>query len=122
MIVGIGIDVIEIRRLERELARGEWRDDDGVFTAGEVRRCRLERQPARRFAACFAAKEAALKALGIASADLGMLRQVELAERGASVHLHKRARAAAKRLGVRRISVSVAAAKELAGAMVVLEA
>jgi holo-[acyl-carrier protein] synthase len=64
VVVGSGIDVVEIGRIERALARGGERFARRVFTPGEIADCRRHRRPARHFALRFAAKEAAMKALG----------------------------------------------------------
>jgi holo-[acyl-carrier protein] synthase len=61
---GIGIDLVEIARLERALERRP-RLRDRVFSDGELAYADRHRRPARQLAARFAAKEAALKALGI---------------------------------------------------------
>lgn len=123
MIVGIGIDVVENRRMERELARGAWQVADSVFTAREIRRCAAASRPERQYAACFAAKEATLKALAAGAGDCGRFGEIEVARsrRGEKVVLHRRARAAAKRLGVKRIKISTCVSAETAAALVVLE-
>ena len=124
MIVGLGVDLLENDRVERELGRGAWFANDGVFTDSEVRQCAGGRSAARRYAACFAAKEATLKALGVAASDLAMFREVEvvLTQGVGTIVLHDRLRSHAERLGVRSIRLSVAPAKKLTGALVILEA
>ena len=65
MIVGIGSDIIDIRRIERTLERFGERFTQRVYT--EVERARAERKPHERaatYAKRFAAKEACSKALG----------------------------------------------------------
>ena len=124
MILGIGTDLIEHVRVQRELAQSPWADNDGIFTAQEIAHCRSSRKPVARYAVCFAAKEATLKALGLEVRDLAMFRDVELAadsEHRHSLLLHGRVKAKSEQLGVRRISLSIAAARKLTGAMVVLE-
>jgi holo-[acyl-carrier protein] synthase len=64
MIVGIGIDQVEIDRMEGLLSRRPTRAAERLFTAGERGTCRGRARPAECFAARFAAKEAFLKALG----------------------------------------------------------
>jgi len=122
MIVGFGIDLVATSRVERELAQGEWRLGDGIFTSREISRCSRNRRPAPCYAACFAAKEATLKALGGEVADLGMMREVEveLGERCAIV-LHDRMKSESEQLGVRHIRLSIAPSKRQTGAMVILE-
>ena len=122
MIVGLGIDLVTNRRVERELARDEWLQGDGIFTSQEISRCSRNRRPALCYAACFAAKEATLKALGVEVADLGMMREVEveLGDRCAIV-LHDRMKSESEQLGVRHIRLSIAPSKRQTGAMVILE-
>jgi len=65
MILGVGSDLIDIRRIERAIARFGDRFLDRIFTEAERRRC--DRRAATRvesYARRFAAKEAAAKALG----------------------------------------------------------
>lgn len=62
---GIGIDVVEVRRIEQALAR--WGDSfvARIFTPDEDERARHPRARSMRLAARFAAKEAVMKALGL---------------------------------------------------------
>src|SRR4051812_50004805 len=60
----IGIDLIEVDRLDRALERRP-RLAERVFSEGELAYARSRKRPAMHLAARFAAKEAALKALGI---------------------------------------------------------
>jgi holo-[acyl-carrier protein] synthase len=60
---GVGIDLLEIGRLERALERRP-RLAERLFTDGELAYARSRHRPGRHLAARFAAKEAALKALG----------------------------------------------------------
>ena len=64
MIIGIGTDLLDIRRIERALARFGDRFIDRIFTETERRRAGLRFRPAATFAQCYAAKEACSKALG----------------------------------------------------------
>ena len=63
-IIGSGLDAIEIGRVADALARYGDRFVRRLFTAGEQAYCRGKRDAASSFAARFAAKEAAMKALG----------------------------------------------------------
>lgn len=124
MIVGLGIDLVDTDRIARELGREQWQPANGIFSAAEIDYCRAGRQPERRHAACFAAKEATLKALGADIADLGIFREVEIrldGEGGRAVLLRKRLRAMARKLGARHINLSVAVRAKNAFAMVILE-
>ena len=64
MILGIGSDLCDIRRIERTLARHGARFTHRVFTDGERARCDRRADPAPGYARRFAAKEACAKALG----------------------------------------------------------
>lgn len=63
-IIGIGIDIIEITRVQEALTKGGERFIQRVFTLNEQHYCRSRVNPAQHLAARFAAKEAILKALG----------------------------------------------------------
>jgi holo-[acyl-carrier protein] synthase len=65
VIVGIGVDLVEVSRMERTL-NSAWATTflRHVFSAEEAARCRTSTRPAEAFAARFAAKEAFVKALG----------------------------------------------------------
>ena len=124
VIVGLGIDLVDTSRMAREFAHTPWQAGDGIFTAGEISYCNAGRQPEQRYAACFAAKEATLKALGTEVLDLGIFREVEVrfssgVER--TIVLHDRVEAIAKKLGARRLNLSIALATKSVGATVILE-
>jgi holo-[acyl-carrier protein] synthase len=124
VIVGLGLDLVENGRVRQELARGDWQPEDGVFTSGEIGRCSAGENPAQRYAACFAAKEATLKALGVGVSDWATFREVEIGldNHGEyAVVLHDRLKSESEQLGVRHIKVSITAAAQQTGAMVILE-
>jgi len=64
MIIGTGIDIVNIERIERLM--GRWGDHflDRVYTEREISRCQRRFRPSECFAIRFAAKEAFLKAIG----------------------------------------------------------
>jgi holo-[acyl-carrier protein] synthase len=64
VIVGTGLDVIEIARIERVLAERGERFERRVFTPQEIETCRGAGRPVPHFAVRFAIKEAAMKAVG----------------------------------------------------------
>jgi holo-[acyl-carrier protein] synthase len=121
MIVGVGVDIIEVDRICRALANprtGE-RFRERVFTEQERAYCSRKRNAGESFAARFAAKEATMKALGRAFAwqEIEVWRQT-----GApSVKLHGRALAEADSLGVRRLHLSLSHTALSAVACVVAE-
>ena len=124
MILGLGADLLDAGRVAQELLRGEWQANQGIFTPEEIRCCSTGPNPASRYAACFAAKEAAMKALAVRADDLALFREVEIVQgsgSGFKVILHDRLEAASEQLGVRRISLSLTLGAGLAGAVVILE-
>ena len=62
--LALGVDLVDIRRMREVIARWDDRFLRRVFTEGEIAYCRARRDPVPHFAARFAAKEAAMKALG----------------------------------------------------------
>jgi holo-[acyl-carrier protein] synthase len=114
---GIGIDLIEIDRLERALAR---RPNllQRVFLPGEIDASRLRARPARHLAARFAAKEAALKALGLGGLRLHEIEVTGGGDSPPQLRLHGAAARAAETMGV-ELAVSLSHSRELATAVVV---
>ncbi len=124
MIIGSGIDVVENRKVERELSRARWEPEQGVFSSGEIHFCNHSKRPTLLFATCFAVKEAALKALGIECTNLSYFRDVEIVQdKHDNLHLvlHGHCRSVSERLCVNRASVAVTTNARLSGAIVVLE-
>ena len=63
-VLGIGVDLVEVERIQHSLDRFGERFMNRVFTEGEIAYCQSMKFPARHFAARFAAKEALSKAFG----------------------------------------------------------
>ncbi|MBI4366993.1 MAG: holo-ACP synthase [Deltaproteobacteria bacterium] len=63
MILGIGIDIVDVRRIEGIIFRWQERFLRRIFTDREIKYCNNKKNPAQRFATRFAAKEAFVKAL-----------------------------------------------------------
>jgi holo-[acyl-carrier protein] synthase len=115
-VTGVGIDLLEIDRLERALSRYP-RLAERVFSRREREYAAARRRPARHLAARFAAKEAVVKALGMGG-GFG-LREIEVvAGEPPSVLLHGRAAAAA---AGRRIEISLTHSRGHAAAIAVAE-
>lgn len=113
---GIGIDLLEIERLERALARRP-RLAERVFSAAELEFASARRRPARHLAARFAAKEAALKALGLGGLRLHEIEVAGGGEEAPKLVLHGDAAAAAERAGV-ELDLSLSHSRDLAIAAV----
>ncbi len=127
MIVGSGIDVIEIERVERALGRRGERFERRVFTPQEIEACHGFARPAAHFALRFAAKEALMKAVGTGWARGVRWVDIETlpggtAGAGLRLALHGPAAEHARRLGAARPHLSVARSRRHAFAVVVLEA
>lgn len=119
-VVGIGTDLVDIDRF-RTVLRRRPSVADRLFTAGERTYAARAIDPAARLAARFAAKEAALKALGY---GLGGMRMADIevirAEDGQpELVLHGDARSTAAEHGVGRWLVSLSHTDRLAQATVV---
>ena len=81
MIVGTGIDIAEVPRIADAIARYGDRFLNKIYTEGEIRYCQSKANKAERFAARFAAKEAAMKALGTGWNHGVRFRDIEVARR-----------------------------------------
>ncbi|MGB7218687.1 MAG: holo-ACP synthase [Vicinamibacterales bacterium] len=81
-IIGLGLDVTDIPRIADAISRYGDRFVNRIFTDGEVAYCRRHRAPEVRFAARFAAKEAAMKALGTGNAHGVFWRDIEVVRHG----------------------------------------
>jgi holo-[acyl-carrier protein] synthase len=87
-IIGLGIDATDIPRIAATLERYGERFMNRIFTDGEIVYCRRRRVPAIHFAGRFAAKEAAMKALGTGHSQNVLWRDVEVVRRGGPPQLH----------------------------------
>ncbi len=115
----IGLDLVDIERVERALERRP-RLAERLFTEGELAYAASRRRPGRHLAARFAAKEAAIKALGAPRPP----REIEVVgggRRRPALRLHGSAAAAAAELGV-ALAVSLTHADAVAGAVVAAQA
>lgn len=125
MIIGTGIDLVEISRIARSIERYGTRFLERVYTAGEIAYCeRKRRNAAESYAARFAAKEAASKALGTGIGFGITWREIEVGREPAGrplLLLHGRAAEIARALGVRNTSLSLTHTGTQSMALVVLE-
>ena len=124
MIVGTGIDIAEVPRIAQAIARHGDRFLHRIFTEGEIYYCESKANRLERYAARFAAKEAAMKALGTGW-NLGVRwRDVEVCrEPGGrpTIAFHGKAAEFAARLGVVHVALSLSHTTEQAIAQVILE-
>ncbi len=116
----IGIDIVEIARIKRVIARWEESFLHRVYTEPELRLC--HKKPSS-LAVRFAGKEAVIKALGTQTKGISW-REIEiLADPGGKplVHLYGKAQSQADSLGLSKLAISLSHSKEYAIALVVGE-
>jgi len=124
VIVGIGVDIVEIERLRAVLERQKDRFLRRVFTPGEQEYCSKHRDPVPHYAVRFAAKESLFKALGTGWSGGVSWQNVEILRKGGgapTVSLSGAAGDAARRLGAKNIHVSLSHSDQNAVAVIVLE-
>jgi holo-[acyl-carrier protein] synthase len=124
MIIGSGIDLAEIGRIQQSIDRYGARFLDRIFTEAEQAYCQRKRNAAESFAARFAAKEAGAKALGTGISFGVSWREIEVVRQPGgrpTLKFHGRAAQIAAHLGVTRSALSITHTAELAMASVVLE-
>ena len=124
MILGSGVDLCEVPRIEAAVARYGSRFLERIFTFREIAYADRKANRFERYAARFAAKEAGMKALGtgwhggITWQDFEV---VNLPSGRPTLEFHGRAAEIAAKLGVRSVALSLTHTKEQALAMVILE-
>ncbi|MFO8058086.1 MAG: holo-ACP synthase [bacterium] len=122
MIKGTGIDLADVDRVGAMIKRFGNRFTRRVFTPAEISYCEGRKEPAYSYAARFAAKEAAMKALGKGWGSGVRFKQIEVvAGRTPSLLLHGEAEKEARRQGVGRLHLSLTHEKGLAAAVAVAE-
>jgi holo-[acyl-carrier protein] synthase len=124
MIVGLGLDISEIDRIEAAINRHGAPLLDRLFTPAEVSYCERHKNRFERYAARFAAKEAAMKALGTGWSRGVRWRDIEVVREPSgkpTLRLAGAAREIADALGVKNISLSITHSGNLALAHVIFE-
>ena len=118
-VFGIGIDVVEVGRIDAAIGRHGEVFLDKIFTTAERAYCDTRKHPALHYAARFAAKEAVSKALctGIgAHAGLQDIEVVHGVSGAPEVRLHGAAQRFAEQQGITEIQISLTHAREYAAA------
>ena len=126
MILGVGVDLIEVARIQRALEnpRIGQRVRQRVFTDGEVEYCEKRKRKYESYAGRFAAKEAVMKALGRGwGRKVGWIDiEVVLAVSGEpGISLHDKASSFARELGIERFSLSITHTESYAIAYLIAE-
>lgn len=122
VVVGIGIDFCEVPRIAAAVRRRPERFIERIYLPGEIRRRPESPVYAEHLAGLFAAKEAAMKALGTGTKGVAF-REIAIArERGGPplLALYGRALGRATALGAHAAHVTITHTRELAGAVVLL--
>ncbi len=129
MILGIGTDLVDIRRVERTLARFGARFRERVFTEVEQARAERHASPAAAYAKRYAAKEACAKALGTGFRGGVYWRDIAVVNRASGMPVLELRHGAAARLAaltppgmVARIDLSLSDEPPYAHGMVVISA
>jgi len=124
MIVGTGIDIAETARLGKALDRHGERFSRRIYTPDEIAYCERFKNKAERYAARFAAKEAAFKALGTGWGEGVRWLDVEVTHQPSGkpeLVLTGRAKEVAEQMGVSSTEVSISHADHYVVAQVIFE-
>jgi holo-[acyl-carrier protein] synthase len=123
MNVGSGVDLIDVGRFEREVARRGDALIEELFSAGELAWCRRRRRAAEGYAMCYAAKEALFKALGTGKVGRMAWSDVEIAWTAGAAQpvmtLSGETAAVAEGMGVTVVHLALATCREFGVAWVV---
>jgi holo-[acyl-carrier protein] synthase len=123
MIVGLGMDLVEIGRIRAYRERWGERGLTRLFSAGELDYCLGQADAASSLAARFAAKEAFFKAVGTGVGRGGEWAEVRVVRGEGAPRLELTGRAAetAEALGATRYHLTLTHSRAVAGAVVILE-
>jgi holo-[acyl-carrier protein] synthase len=121
-IIGLGLDATDIGRIAETIERYKDRFLQRIFTDGEVAYCMRRRVPSIHFAGRFAAKEAAMKALGTGHTQGVLWRDVEVVRRGGppQLQLHGGAGRRFAAIGGRSSLLTITHSDDLAMAQVLI--
>ena len=123
MIIGIGVDHIEISRIKKTIRRQKERFLNKIFTEKEIEYCEKKKDRYQHYAARFAAKEAVYKALnqtgteGISWKDIEIVNEISGKP---EIFLRNKTLSLAKRLKVSKILLSISHNKDIAISNVII--
>ena len=124
MIIGTGIDIVNIKRMKKALGKWGASFKKKVFTAREMEYCAKKSKSAQHFAARFAVKEAVLKALGSGMAAKMKWIDVEVVNESngkPNVRLSGEIKKIAQKKRVKNVFVSIAHTEDYAVAQAIAE-
>ncbi len=124
MIFGVGIDIIDVKRIKKEISTSGHDFKFNLFTENEIKYCDGKRNSAENYAARFAAKEAFFKAIGTGWRNgLGWkeagVQNDELGKPG--IVLYGKAKTFVEENNISKLQVSLSHIKDAAVAIVILE-
>ena len=123
MAISVGVDMIEIDRVERLLEHYGDRFLNRVFTPGEIKYCRRRVRPGPSFAARFAAKEAVLKAFGDKLSSIHNWQDIEILNDKSGkpyVNFHRSAKKLKIKEKINKVVLSMSHCKDHAVATAIL--
>lgn len=125
MIIGTGVDIIEVARIDRLLEKHSPRFEEKIFTPDEILYCKSKAKPGIHFAARFAAKEAVMKCLGTGM-DKGIaFNEIEVTHEPSgqpTIKLHGKGKEQSARLNIKTIHISLSHENKYAIAQAIAEA
>ncbi len=123
MILGVGVDIVDVTRISSLRTKHGNRFLARIFTRDEAAYCESRQNPSRHLAARFAAKEAAMKALGTGFAKGIRFKDIEVCKTQGrpGIILHEKALELSEELGVSRMHLSISHDGLYATALVILE-
>lgn len=123
MIFGIGVDIIEVKRVKKQLDENNGFKEK-IFSEKEIKYCDAKKNKEENYAARFAAKEAFFKALGTGWRFGLEFKEIEILgdELGKpEIKLYGKTREFVKENNLKNFHVSVSHLKEIATAFVIIE-
>ncbi len=117
MIVGTGVDIVEVARIKRLLEKHSPRFEEKIFTPDEILYCRSKAEPGIHFAARFAVKEAVMKCLGTGMDQGIAFRDIEVVHENTGqpgIKMHGQAKENFVRLKLKTIHISISHEKNYA--------
>ena len=124
MIVGTGIDIVEIGRLKHSIIKYSDRFKNKVFTQKEIDYCHSQADPAKHFAARFSVKEAVLKCFGTGMTGGILWKDVEVENKKSgqpTLNLYGKGKELFNQLKIKHIHISITHDKSYAVAHAIAE-
>lgn len=121
MIMGVGVDIVRVKRLKSAVDRWGRRFLERVFTGAEIAACYEKAEPFRSLAVRFAAKEALIKASGLSGISFREIEIANLAGGAPVIKKQGRLALALAESGIENLHLSLSHEEEYGIAMVVAE-